>query len=85
MKLVVKVDGKPVLIIYKSLHVPEVKSVLNYWREYVNKTMGKELYIVASIEASKETLNHDYLADGYDASSEFAPGPQMLFMNKITE
>lgn len=81
----IQVDSKPVLIIYKSLHVPEVKAVLDYWRDYVYKAIGKELYIVASMEASKDTLSHDYLADGYDASSEFAPGPQMLFMKKITE
>lgn len=80
------IDGKPVLTVYRPLDVPHPQDVLDYWRQYVYKETGLELYIIGDIRSDRE---EDYAVDyknlGFDAAAEFAPGPQMRMMRIITE
>ena len=82
----IRINGKPVLTVYRPLDVPHPQEVLEYWRRYVYKNTGLELYIIGDIRSDKaEDYSADYKALGFDAAAEFAPGPQMRLMNVITE
>ncbi len=82
----IRVKGKPLLMIYRPLDVPDPQQVLSYWREYVHQKVGLELYIVGDIRSdSRKDYDTDYKTLGFDAAAEFAPGPQMRFMNIITD
>lgn len=77
----IKIKNKPVLVIYKPYDIPNRENVLEYWRQYVKKYINKELYIIAS-NADIDVLNEK---KGFNALSEFAPGPQLKYMKDTTK
>lgn len=82
----IRINGKPVLTVYRPLDVPHPHEVLDYWRQYVYKQTGLELYIIGDIRSDKEEeYNADYKLLGFDAAAEFAPGPQLRMMKVITK
>ena len=80
----IKIQGKPLLIIYRPFDIPNSKEVLKYWREFIQKNYGLSLYIIGAIR-NPGVIKEDLELDGFDALSEFAPGPQLAFMNDITK
>lgn len=54
--------------------------------KFVRNEIGLELYLVACINSEEEyTMRQKYLNEGFDACSEFSPGPQISHMQKITQ
>lgn len=80
----ITIDNKPILIIYKPFDVPERENVIEYWRSFVRRKLKKELYIIAAINTFGILEKTRYIS-GFDAVSEFAPGPQVKYMNDITK
>ena len=80
----ISVDNKALLVVYRPFEIPHPEEVLTYWREVVRKECGRELYLLAAINGPK-VINEKLHIDGFDALSEFAPGPQMEFMNDIKD
>lgn len=78
------INEKPVLNIYKPFNIPEVSTVIEYWRKFVFQKLKKDLYIIACI-GYKEDYQADYLKMGFDAVNEFAPGPYIKYFKDITE
>lgn len=74
----ISIGHKKMLTVYRPSLMPKVKSVLNYWREYCRNNGIGEIYIIAVKENGIET---DWLAEGYDAVTEFHPGT--LYKNCI--
>lgn len=66
----IKIDGKPLLIIYRPSQVPNAEKTLNFWRNEVKEQIGCDLYIIASQEAR---INIDWTVYGFDAISQFQP------------
>lgn len=79
----IKISNKPILIIYKPQNIPDTKEVIEYWRKFVLNKTGKEIYIIATIGHCDE-YEEDYISKGFDALSEFSPGPHWGLMNNIT-
>ncbi len=80
----IKIDGKPLLIIYRPLDIPDAENVICYWRKFIKEKIGKELHIIGAIN-SPNMLSEDLRINGLDALSEFAPGPQIPYMRDITK
>ena len=80
----IKVDGKPVLLIYKPLDIPGAEEVISYWRSYVKEKLGMDLYLIATIN-KQGILKEGFKVEGFDAVSEFAPGPQLEYMEDVTK
>lgn len=76
--------GRPILTVYKPDEVPNPVRTLAYWREVVQKALGESLYIIASIGTAKQ-YETNYLAQGFDAVSEFSPGPHLAAMKEISQ
>lgn len=68
-KRYIRIDNKPVIAIYRSNNIPNVKKTLAIWREEAARD-NLELYICRfdSLQVGKE-----YLKDGFDAAIEFQP------------
>ena len=80
----IKIDGKLVLLIYKPLDIPETEKVISYWRGYVKEKLGVDLYLIATVN-KPGILKDGFVVEGFDAISEFAPGPQLEYMKDITK
>ena len=66
----IRVDGKPVFLIYRSMLFPNMKETIRVWREEAaNK--GVELYL-CRVE-TMDCYGEEYLQDGFDAAVEFQP------------
>lgn len=79
----ITINGKPILIIYKPSDIPNREKVIEHWRKFVKEKLNKELYIIAA--ANKiDVIEKNKNISGFDAMSEFAPGPQLKYMKDIT-
>lgn len=65
----IRIDGKPVLAIYKSTLLPDPQKTIDIWQEEAKKN-GIELYIVR-FESSNQ-CGKKYMSD-FEASIEFQP------------
>lgn len=61
----IRVDGKPLMVIYNPLEIPDVKSVLAYWRELADSAKLPGLYFVATLNYGQHYW--DAAARGFDA------------------
>lgn len=77
----IKVDGKPVFMIYRSMLFPNIKETIRVWREEA-ALKGLGLYL-CRVE-TEEYYGEKYLQDGFDAAIEFQPFTHQMreFINK---
>lgn len=68
-KRYIRIDGKPLLMIYRPNLFPDIKATVAKWGDYALKIGIGELYLVMS--HSFEHMNPRSF--GFDAASEFAP------------
>lgn len=66
-----RMDGKPVLQIYRPSFIPESKKVLEHWKKVVREKTGLELYLIGVQENIGEA---DLNSKGYDAECEWQCG-----------
>lgn len=66
----IRVNGKPVFIIYRSNLFPDMKRSIDVMRDEARKC-GEELYLCRF--ESLRFLGKKYLADGFDAAVDFQP------------
>ena len=82
----IKIEGRPLLSVYRPLDMPEPQEVTEYWRQYVKEETGLDLYIMGCVRIdTKKDYEADYRALGFDACGEFAPGPQLALMKDISK
>lgn len=65
----IRINDKPVLVIYNANEIPDLKQTLEYWREYCIKNGLGEIYIAAVDFA----LNDVSKNAGFDSFVEFPP------------
>lgn len=66
----IRIDNKPVIAIYRSTKIPDVKKMLSIWREEAHKE-NLDLYI-CRFESFGE-CGSELLSDGFDAAIDFQP------------
>lgn len=66
----IRIDNKPVIAIYRTTKIPNLKQTIEIWREEALKE-GLELYI-CRFESFKE-IGQKYITGGLDAAIEFQP------------
>ncbi len=80
-KRYIRVDGRPLLIVYRPSFVPNPPEVLAHWREVCQHAGLGNPYVIA---VKENTFDGDLLALGFDAQSEFHPGTVFRYCNNIT-
>lgn len=69
-----RVDGKPLLAVYRITQVPNYKGVLDYWRKVaVEEGLGGLRLVAVDVGTSYDGLEGDLTDHGMDAYMEFAP------------
>ena len=68
----IKINGKPLLLIYRASLFPDIKRTIKIWRDLCRKEGIGEIYLsmVESFENANKTAQSEY---GFDASVEFPP------------
>lgn len=64
-----KVDGKPILLIYRPQVIPEILEVVKVWREYCAQAGIGEIHLSAVLTFG----NFDYECFGFDSGVQFPP------------
>lgn len=65
-----RINGKPVISVYRPSLIPEPQKVMEVWREKAKTFLGTDLYIIA-VQERDVTIN--WIAAGFDAETEFQP------------
>jgi glycosyl transferase family WbsX len=64
----VTIDGRLVLVVYRSELLPDPERTIEHWRNVALKAVGKDLFLLRAMTFKPTTL-----AKGFDASVEFPP------------
>jgi lipopolysaccharide biosynthesis protein len=76
----IKIDGKPVLLLYKYHFLPNCQDTINTWRQEVKKAGYDDLYVCGIQALGEAYLNPE--EQGFDAAVEFQPDWK-VFNNQI--
>lgn len=66
----IKVDGKPMLIIYNALEIPNLDYCISVWRAYCQKVGIGDIFLVCAKTFGLKDLN---IIEKFDACVEFPP------------
>jgi lipopolysaccharide biosynthesis protein len=65
----IRVDGKPLLVVYRAQHLPDAKRSAGIWRDYCRAVGIGEIHLSAALTHG----NDDYAQFGFDSGVEFPP------------
>ena len=65
-----KVNGKPVILIYRTELWENITQTVNIWREYMKKNYNLEIYLIRGSSFKRKIIPNDI---GFDASYQFPP------------
>lgn len=68
----IRVDQKPVFLIYNPAHLPDVQATLRYWRTLAQQEGLEGLYCIA-VKSHTESQGKNWLDYGFDAELIFQP------------
>lgn len=76
----IRIDGKPLLLVYKAAEVPNMAEVVSQWRQYIKDKGYPDLYIcfVRNSVGSKIFEKSYFLNLGFDAHVDFQPGGNLF-------
>lgn len=77
-----RIDGKPVLSIYRPSLIPNAEAVLSYWRKEAKKELGVDIYLIA---VQERDIAVNWSAAGFDAETEFQPKQVQHQCREITK
>ena len=64
-----RVEGRPILTVYRPQHIPDPRATAERWREFCRENGVGEIHLVAALIRG----NSDYEQFGFDAGVEFPP------------
>lgn len=69
----IKVNGRPMLLIYRVDHIPDVKNMVANWRSEVKKAGFPDLYLCATKNGFVSLDDQSIIELGFDAVVDFQP------------
>lgn len=69
----IKIQGSPVLLIYRPDSIPNAEELLLSWRNHVKNAGFPGLYVCAVKNSFVQVDDHDLISKGYDAVVDFQP------------
>lgn len=77
----IRVDDKPVFLVYKATHIPDPLRTTTTWRREAERAGLSGLYLIRVESTAEEAGDPRKL--GFDAALEFQPRWQMLFGHQV--
>ena len=74
----IRIDGKPLFLIYWADHIPNVADILKTWRAEACRLLQADIYICAVKSHRFGLTDEDTIAAGFDARVNFHPHPEMF-------
>jgi lipopolysaccharide biosynthesis protein len=65
----IRIEGKPLLIVYRPQHLPDPKQTIKTWRDYCKDNGIGDLHVCCALTHG----NEDYQEYGFDSGIEFPP------------
>lgn len=78
----VRIDGRPVLSVYRPSLIQDPERVISEWRRICKEECGSEPYLIA---VQERDTGIDWSAVGFDAESEFQPKQVQHSCHNITK
>jgi len=69
----IKIDGRPLLLIYRLDHIPDIKEMILSWRTTVREAGFPDFYLSAVKNGFVEIEDNKILGLGFDAIVDFQP------------
>lgn len=66
----IKINGKPVFLVYRPLLFPDIKATTERWRNYQKQKTGKDLFLIFTRSLSKPIENAEHY--GFDMYVDFS-------------
>ena len=85
----IRVNGRPIFIVYRPDLLPDCRSTLQIWREYAREALGEDLWLAAVCNNFSKLKREQYVSDiGFDAIVDFQPNnrhiPPSSWPNRIS-
>ena len=79
----IRIDNRPLFLIYKAAQVPRIENVIRRWRQEAQNTQGTDLYLCSVKHWGKASMSgEDAIRAGFDAVVDFQPD-MSLAMNDV--
>ncbi|HRH77670.1 MAG TPA: glycoside hydrolase family 99-like domain-containing protein, partial [Cellvibrionaceae bacterium] len=69
----IKIDGRPLLLIYRLDHLPDTKGLIGEWRKAVRNAGFSDIYLVAVKNGFVQLSDEAILENGFDGIVDFQP------------
>jgi lipopolysaccharide biosynthesis protein len=82
-KRYIKIDGKPLLLIYNTIGIPDINSKISIWRKWAEENNLKGLYICSVKSIHNNISDEEVINFGFDALVDFMPNNDILEHKKL--
>ncbi|MEO8512879.1 MAG: glycoside hydrolase family 99-like domain-containing protein [Ignavibacteria bacterium] len=79
----IKVNGRPLFLIYNVNSIPNLKERVGQWREFTKKNGFKDIYLCTVKSIHNRLTDAEAINVGFDAVVEFIPGSSSVIPRKI--
>lgn len=84
----IRVNSKPIFLIYKPNEIPDIRNVINSWRNVARNKFGIELYLCAVKSWGNFSMRDEKAIDvGFDAIVDFQPNMSLaskdIILNRL--
>lgn len=79
----IRVNGKPLFLIYNACGIPNIKSIIQKWREFIKVKGYDDLYLCSVISVHNKLSDDEIINFGFDAIVDFIPNGRDIPRLKI--
>lgn len=83
-KRYIRIDDKPILLIYNTTDIPDLKDMIITWRFAIKKKGYKDLYLCAVKSVHSNMSDSKLLSNGFDAIVDFVPNNEIFQFRKFS-
>jgi hypothetical protein len=80
----IKVNNKPLFLIYNASGIPDLKSRINEWRDLIRKNGFNDLYLCSVKSIHNRISDLEAIELGFDAVVEFIPSSEIAIPRKLS-